>query len=379
MNTLTYLKHQILDHIRFYYHRLTNDRMKQHFKRYKSAKNKKTNEIIKDELSTLRNYWGHIPTQYYTHDFYLEDCGLTIDEMKKYIPSYYFYKVIFPLYDDVNAIIPLIENKICMNNLFRDIGLEQSNIIFIKTENEIRSFGNEVLSKIQVDSLLNSLGCSKIFIKPVMGRGGKGIIIAKRCADGFEYHDEKITFDFLAKLKGDYVVETVINQHSYLSCVYSNSVNTVRAITVRDKNGEINFIAATLRMGVAGSEIDNSSAGGLLIGIDLTNGKCLRPYATYEFGNEKFYLHPDSGFNFSELQIPNWNNVKELILKSAHRLTQLNLVGWDIAVTNDGIVVIEANTLFGLDHTQAGVGGLRDYFLRRDPNDFHSLHQYKGT
>ncbi len=29
--------------------------------------------------------------------------------------------------------------------------------------------------------------------------------------------------------------------------------------------------------------------------------------------------------------------------------------------------MIEANTLLGLDHTQSGVGGLRDYFISGEP------------
>jgi len=86
--------------------------MKEHFRRFKTTLNKKPKSVIKNELKQLRDYWSCIPTQYYTHDFYSLDCDLTMEEMKKYIPSYYFYKVIFPQYDNVKAVIHLLKIKL---------------------------------------------------------------------------------------------------------------------------------------------------------------------------------------------------------------------------------------------------------------------------
>ncbi|ATD02914.1 hypothetical protein PTET_a1464 [Pseudoalteromonas tetraodonis] len=352
--------------------------MKEHFRRFKTTLNKKPKSVIKNELKQLRDYWSCIPTQYYTHDFYSLDCDLTMEEMKKYIPSYYFYKVIFPQYDNVKAVIPLIENKITMNQLFSRIGLQQSNIVVVKRNEKLTSFNNKNLTTESIDELFKNLTCSKLFIKPVMGRGGKGIIIAKRVSESYEYNEEKITYNYLQALKGDYVVESAIEQHSYLNSIYPNSVNTLRAITVRNNNGTVDFIAATLRMGVGGNQVDNSSAGGLLIGIDLNTGMGLKPYATYEYGIEKFEKHPDTGFSFFDLRIPNWECTKNEIISAAKKLTQLNLVGWDIAITQKEIVIIEANTLFGLDHTQAGIGGMKDFFVNNDPKNLKNIHNFKG-
>jgi hypothetical protein len=365
-----FTKHYILDLIRFYYHLFCTERVKANFKRYKLSKNKKTTKVIKRELKELKAYWGFIPDQYYTFDFYSLDCQLTMKEMKQYIPSYYFYKIIFPYYDNVKKIIPMIENKVSMNNLFKELGLPQSNVIFIKNNIGITNFNQNTLIEKRLEEILFSTPNQNLFIKTVCGKGGKGIIIAHKLGNDYYIDEDKITYSFLNQLIGDYVVETSIEQHSYINSVYSESVNTLRAVTVRNKQGEITLIAATLRMGVEGSQIDNGSAGGLLIGINLSNGKCLKPYATYEYGLEKFDEHPDSGFDFSLLKIPNWDKVKLEIELSAKKLTQMNLVGWDIAITQNGIVIIEANTLFGLDHSQAGVGGIKDFFVEGNPNNY---------
>ncbi|WP_322804535.1 sugar-transfer associated ATP-grasp domain-containing protein [Vibrio alfacsensis] len=372
------LKHVSLDHVRFCYHAIVNESMRNNLKRFIISKDKKENSIIRRERKELRDYWGCIPTQYYTHDFYSTNYNFMDSDIKKYIPSYYFYKIIVPQYDNVREVIPIVEHKIRMVQYFREIELNHSNVIIAKKKNELFTINNEKLSQESIIDIINSLSCEKIFIKPALGRGGKGIIIAKKNQNGYEFDGKIINYNYLLSLKGDYVIETEIVQHPYIAKVYHNCINTVRAITVRHDDGNVEIIAATLRMGVAGKELDNASLGGIVIGINLSTGKCLRPFATYETGTEKFYHHPDSGFDFSLLQLPNWEKIKEEIIDSAKKLTLLNLVGWDIAVKESGIEIIEANTLFGIDLMQASVGGMRDFFLKGDPKIHHNIYNYKG-
>ena len=88
----------------------------------------------------------------------------------------------------------------------------------------------------------------------------------------------------------------------------------------------------------------------------------VREYATQEYGLERFYEHPDSGFKFKQLKIPNWLAVKSQVIELANKNIIMNLTGWDIAITQNGILVIEINTLFGIDGLQSSLGGLRDKF-----------------
>jgi len=330
---------------------------------------------IQSELKALQDYWGCVPMQYYTHDFYRQDCGFSLDEMKKFIPGYYFYYVIFPQYDDVKRIIPLIENKISMNQLFLDIGLPNVHIILKKQASVISTFDGAVLEQLDINNILTNIRSKKLFIKPVCGRGGKGILIAKRQSSGqYLVKDVVVDYDFINALSGDFIFEAFIQQSDFLMQVYPHSVNTLRAITKREQNGDVSLVGVTLRMGIAGSEIDNGSAGGIAIGIDVNTGTPLRAYASYEFGMEKFYAHPDSGFSFTSLKIPNWTTTRSSIVEAAIALVDINLVGWDIAITDNGIVVIEVNTLFGLDHMQSALGGLDDSFVSGNPKD--QLYRY---
>ncbi|EJB8580869.1 hypothetical protein JG663_15450 [Vibrio cholerae] len=373
-----YIRHVVLDCIRLLYQVFTNERVRNNLLRFLHSKNKKPYSLIWHEVTSLRKYWGYIPSQYYTHDFYSVDCDLTLEEMKKYIPSYYFYKILFPQYDDLKFASKLVENKIEMNLLFIQIGLANSAVLFVKSGLNFKNLNSQFLMEEDIKKILDTAACRKIFIKPVTGRGGNGIIIAKRIGSEFYYNGKRIDYEYCINLKGDYVFESEIIQHNYLNKIYCKSVNTLRAITIRHDNGNVELVAAILRIGVAGREIDNCCAGGLLIGIDVNTGSCVKSFATFSFGNQQVKRHPDSGFDFSSLKIPNWEHIRNEILLSADKLTQLNLVGWDIAITENGISIIEVNTIFGIDGLQSGIGGIRDLFIDGEPKPFSQMYNFKG-
>ncbi len=96
-----------------------------------------------------------------------------------------------------------------------------------------------------------------------------------------------------------------------------------------------------MRFGVNANFLDNQYAGGLSIGVNLEKG------TLYDFAmngkGEKFYKHPDSNFEFKAFVIPHWEKVIELSKQIQSRFQYFKLLGPDIAVTNDGPVIIEIN------------------------------------
>ncbi|WP_350587246.1 sugar-transfer associated ATP-grasp domain-containing protein [Pseudoalteromonas sp. 3-MNA-CIBAN-0064] len=362
MNRLILFKHKIIEKVRCFYLVNFNSRYKANMQRYKSSLNKKSKVIIKSEIKELKKYWGCFPLQYFNHDFYSKDCTLTMNEMKLFIPSYYFYRIIFPQYDDSKALLNIVEDKIVMDTLFKGMDFPSANVIIKKKSNYLfNPLGDALTAESFLESLQKS-DSNKLFIKPVNGRGGNGILVAKKRDDIFYIKDDEFNYNYLINLQGDYVIEEAILQHDAITAVYPHSVNTLRVITKRNKAGAIEIVAITLRMGSKGREIDNTSAGGLVIGINLLTGLTVREYATQEYGLERFYEHPDSGFKFKQLKIPNWLAVKSQVIELANKNIIMNLTGWDIAITQNGILVIEINTLFGIDGLQSSLGGLRDKF-----------------
>ena len=365
------LKHHVLDLIRHIKNLYTNDRVRFNVDRFKISQNKKSNIVIKQEMNELKAYWGDIPMQYITHDFYDKNCKLSLDEMKDYIPGYFFYHIIYPMYDDVKKVRLLIENKTNAYFLFKNLGYPLVNPIIFTENGCYDPIKTKYLNDDDFSAWLQQAKSPKVFIKPVEGRGGKGIFVGHKIDGRYLVDNTPVDLTFLKSLNGHYIVEPGIIQSSYVSAVYPNSVNTLRVITKRDLSSQtVAIIAITLRMGCSGREVDNSSQGGLLMGLDIETGSPIYGYAVYEYGAERFYNHPDTDYKFSDFYVRGWHKFKEEVLQLAESMKEINLAGWDIAITDAGPIVIETNVQFGLDHTQSGVGGLRKFFIDGSPLDF---------
>lgn len=70
----------------------------------------------------------------------------------------------------------------------------------------------------------------------------------------------------------------------------------------------------------------------------------------------RFERHPDSGAAIEGLEIPYWTEVMEVALRGQLTLSGLTSIGWDIAVTNDGVSIVEANVGWNFEMFQVGLG-----------------------
>jgi hypothetical protein len=104
--------------------------------------------------------------------------------------------------------------------------------------------------------------------------------------------------------------------------------------------------------------MDNFSQGGIVIGIDLDTGKLKKNGIMQYPQNQMFTHHPLTGTEFLGFQIPFWQELKKLAEKAQRVFDQIKSVGWDIAVTPNGPVIIEGNQDWGTNGIQAVNGGL---------------------
>lgn len=139
---------------------------------------------------------------------------------------------------------------------------------------------------------------------------------------------------------GYYMIEECIKQHPKM--IYGNtSVNTIRAHSIMDKNGEIHLGKMIFRVGVGDSAVDNYAHGGCAYEVHLETGRIISPGLNKE--SNDMYIHPYTDIFMLGRQIPNWEKVKEGV-KTAHAmLPECRFIGWDIAITDDGIELIEGN------------------------------------
>lgn len=186
------------------------------------------------------------------------------------------------------------------------------------------------------------------FCKPLAGSYGKGAFRVLRAAGRLDV--DRDDGGDLSKLdvSGAYLVQERVEQHRDLARFHAASLNTLRLVSFIENTGEVRVLAGFFRMGTGGAIVDNASAGGVVCGFDISTGVL----------NEVGYLcsknafapigeHPTSLVRFESTQLPWFDEALELA-RRAHRLAPwIRSVGWDVAITETGPILVEGNDWWG--------------------------------
>lgn len=157
----------------------------------------------------------------------------------------------------------------------------------------------------------------------------------------------------------NYIIQERIVQHPELNRLCSTAVNTIRLVTLITPNEEIIAVRAGLRVGREGSRVDNCAKGGIFVGIDMNTGKLMKKGIIKPPHGKLVYQQPDNGVVFDGFEIPFFKEAVEMAKELHSKLYRIHSVGWDIAITPDGPIFIEGNSLWEVSGTQAAVGGLK--------------------
>ena len=153
-------------------------------------------------------------------------------------------------------------------------------------------------------------------------------------------------------------LEEVVKQHKELNKLCPTSCNTIRIMTFNN-NGNPEILWAGLRIGNGINSVDNFHAGGMATEIDLDTGKLKMP--ALDKSLNEFTHHPTTNVKIEGFKIPYFEEVKEMVLEASLESDKILLVGWDVAITDEGPLVIEGNRRPGFDVVQvAGRRGRMD-------------------
>lgn len=307
----------------------------------------KSTYVIKKEMKYLSAYW-HCPSDHYIR-YGLYDKNLSEEKLLDYIPPFFYYNYYLP--KSLNGLNEaLYEDKLNLYYVFKKHGIPTPNVVAIVRNRKIFDLEGNLID-IQ-SSHMNFIQGKRYFFKPVSGKGGIGIKVYK------PYKEDSLE-DFLMSLSPDtlYIVQEALVQREDLNRINRSSVNTLRIVTKNESN-HVRICGCALRMGRNGKEIDNNSQGGLSVNVDIDTGH-FSDFATAEHGGGFYDRHPDSKFVFKGAFISDWNIVKENVVAYAKEFPSIKEIGWDIALTDNGVQAIEMNLGFGITHLQLVCGGMR--------------------
>lgn len=313
---------------------------------------KSCKQIIR-ELILLKNYWGCFPLHYFRYRLY--EKNITDEELKNYIPPYFLYVRHNPaIFSNVDK--NYFGNKLNLYYEFTKRGVKTVPVLayYSARQGVFRQPSDD--SVIDETVLADSIGeHEKLFLKPVDGQGGTGIVVIKRLNGKCYCNGEELN-DIKSVLKEcDYVVQKGLVQRDDVMSINSSSVNTLRIVTKWDDERPSVRICV-MRIGRNGKDVDNSHQGGLSVQINIKDGAFF-PTATAEHGGGVLTEHPDSHFRFKGKTMNKWSEIKQTMEKYAQLFPELKEIAWDVAVTEEGATIIEMNLGFGIDHLQCCVGG----------------------
>ena len=183
-----------------------------------------------------------------------------------------------------------------------------------------------------------------IFAKVPVSFGGSGVRKIALAGQNLEnlYHE--------LLENGMYLVEDAIRQHPEMCKLCARSVNTVRIVTVISDKGNPNLVYSLVRIGSGDNDVDNICSGGMYTLLsskgEITHPAfCDRTVTYYE-------QHPANGLPFIGFCIPYFREAGELCKKAALKEPRMRYIGWDVAITPDGPVLVEGNNLPGYDMCQ---------------------------
>lgn len=172
--------------------------------------------------------------------------------------------------------------------------------------------------------------------KDVFGGMGKDVelVNTREC----KISEKKLFQDMM--VKGPRLLEERVVQNNVMGVLNPSSVNTVRCITLNTMDGIV-VSYCFLKVGRKGSFVDNGGSGGILVGIDKKYGKLNTD--GYDELNVRYVTHPDSGVNLKGYQLPDWEQLIHMCVEMSGQMPTVKYIGWDLAYTDTGWIVIEGN------------------------------------
>lgn len=159
------------------------------------------------------------------------------------------------------------------------------------------------------------------------------------------------TLDDIEKHYGaGYLFQKMVKPHRDLVAKIGERLATVRILTVATPGGPKAFRAGW-KIPAAGNVADNFwRPGNMLAGLDFKTGRVERVTSGVGFEMKDVTHHPDTGAELIGLAAPDWEKMKATAVEGAKVLRHFGIVGWDMAATDDGPVIVEANETpdFGL-------------------------------
>jgi len=249
----------------------------------------------------------------------------------------------------------LLDDKPMCGSLLSGLGLRGTETQAIVSV--IRSFGNlPVLRDVEaIYHYFTQDARYPVFAKPVSGSLSVGSVLIEGVgADGstlilgngetVAMHD--FALEVLAKHgRGGFLLQSAVRQHPKLTEVAGPALGTIRVVTVPEEEAHPRTLYVLWKIPSPQAMSDNFwQDGSMLANVDLETGEVLSCRKGTGPDTAQIETHPVTGQPILGLRLPFWSEVKTLAEQAHAIFPKAGVIGWDIGLSEDGPVIVEANT-----------------------------------
>ncbi len=181
-----------------------------------------------------------------------------------------------------------------------------------------------------------------LYVKPALGAMGRGVqlwpasshaAIVERCRT-LPWHET-------------YIIQPRLRNHPDLAPVSNGNISSLRITTCRTPEGGIEILFPLLQMSAGKTVTDHMIYGNVAAPIDPGTGRLGRAWSyDARFIVSRHDLHPDTGARIPGRIVPFVQETFDLCRRAHGSFRHLIAVGWDVAITAGGPVLIEGNRIF---------------------------------
>lgn len=192
-----------------------------------------------------------------------------------------------------------------------------------------------------------------LFIKPRRSRGGRGAERWDRIEpfvysgpDGQRVSGDELLEQLLRRSRRTpLIVQPRMNPHPEAARLTAGALPTARIVTCLNESGEPEVMISVFRMSIGQNRtVDNMHAGGIAAAPDIPTGRLGR---ASDLGTDSrlgwFTVHPDTGQQIEGTSVPCWEDAKTLAIEAHRAFSDRVVVGWDVAIVDDGPILVEGN------------------------------------
>ena len=312
------------------------------------------------EIIALRRGSGQLTMAEYFY-YRLWDRPLSLEEKTRYVGKNALHGIHLACND--HAWYGVTQDKLLFHATAKGAGLPVPELLAVVHPGR-EAVGKPTLATAEATaSLLGDPALYPFFAKPIAGTYSLGVISADRMdardrvylADGSDRSTADLAAD-LAVDKGGMLIQRRLRPAASIARDFGDRLWSIRLLVLLGEDGP-QIIRAVAKIPAPGNVADNFwRPGNMIAALDLQTGTIERVVRGTGMEMDVDFDHPETGKRMVGAVLPDWSALLDVVHRAARTFPGVRTQSWDVALTDNGPVLLEVNWGGDLNLAQLAYG-----------------------